>query len=102
TARKKNVLRSAGRYLISGTARSTATMFSTWKPRDTFTTRWKLARRSPAPISKAVLNATSALTADLKNQGAEAAAAGRLNRFFAPRHVLVMAQMTLSLVLIFC
>jgi putative ABC transport system permease protein len=41
------------------------------------------------------------VVADLKNQGAEAAAAGRLNRFFAPRHVLVMAQMTLSLVLIF-
>jgi putative ABC transport system permease protein len=38
---------------------------------------------------------------DLKNQGAESVAAGRLNRFFAPRHVLVMAQMTLSLVLIF-
>ena len=38
---------------------------------------------------------------DLKTQGAESTASGRLNRFFAPRHVLVMAQMTLSLVLIF-
>jgi putative ABC transport system permease protein len=38
---------------------------------------------------------------ELKTQGAESTASGRLNRFFAPRHVLVMAQMTLSLVLIF-
>jgi predicted permease len=41
------------------------------------------------------------VVADLKTQGAESTAAGRLNRFFAARHVLVMAQMTLSLVLIF-
>src|SRR5262245_57680851 len=37
---------------------------------------------------------------ELKTQGAESTASGRLNRFFAPRHVLVMAQMTLSLVLV--
>ncbi len=41
------------------------------------------------------------VVADLKNQGAESTAARRLTRFFAPRHVLVMAQMTLSVVLIF-
>ena len=41
------------------------------------------------------------MVADLKNQGAESTAARRLTRFFAPRHVLVMAQMTLSVVLIF-
>lgn len=38
---------------------------------------------------------------DLKSQGAESTATGRFNRFFAPRHLLVMAQMTLSLVLLF-
>ncbi|HLP26145.1 MAG TPA: FtsX-like permease family protein, partial [Acidobacteriota bacterium] len=38
---------------------------------------------------------------DLKANGAESAGTGRFNRFFAPRHLLVMTQMTLSLVLLF-
>ncbi len=41
------------------------------------------------------------LVHDLKAQGGDAAVTGRWNRFFAGRHLLVMAQMTLSLVLIF-
>ncbi|HVZ63312.1 MAG TPA: ABC transporter permease [Lacunisphaera sp.] len=41
------------------------------------------------------------LVHDLKQQAGDAAAHGRWNRFFAPRHLLVMAQMTLSLVLLF-
>ena len=41
------------------------------------------------------------LVHDLKAQAGEPALTGRWNRFFAPRHLLVMAQMTLSLVLIF-
>jgi len=38
---------------------------------------------------------------DLKAQSGDEAAHGRWNRFFAGRHILVMAQMTLSLVLLF-
>ncbi len=41
------------------------------------------------------------LVGDLKSQGAETTSSGALNRFLTPRNVLVMAQMTLSLVLIF-
>ncbi|ACB75182.1 ABC transporter permease [Opitutus terrae] len=41
------------------------------------------------------------LVNDLKQQGAASAATGRLNRFFAPRHLLVMAQIALSLMLLF-
>ena len=41
------------------------------------------------------------LAGDLKSQGAGSTGTGRLNRFFTPRNVLVMAQMSLSLVLIF-
>ncbi len=41
------------------------------------------------------------LVNDLKQQTGDAAASGRWNRFFAGRHLLVMAQMTLSLVLLF-
>jgi len=41
------------------------------------------------------------LVGDLKSQGADSTGTGRLNRFFTPRNVLVMAQMSLSLVLIF-
>jgi predicted permease len=41
------------------------------------------------------------LVHDLKQQAGDTAASGRWNRFFAPRHLLVMAQMTLSLVLLF-
>jgi putative ABC transport system permease protein len=48
------------------------------------------------------LKATRAdLVNDLKQQVGEPAAAGRLNRFFAPRHLLVMAQIALSLMLLF-
>ena len=41
------------------------------------------------------------LVNDLKQQVGEPAHAGRLNRFFAARHLLVMAQIALSLILLF-
>jgi putative ABC transport system permease protein len=41
------------------------------------------------------------LVNDLKQQTGEPAHPGRLNRFFAPRHLLVMAQIALSLMLLF-
>ncbi len=41
------------------------------------------------------------LVTDLKQQIGEPAQAGRLGRFFAPRNVLVMAQIALSLMLLF-
>ncbi|HEY2800272.1 MAG TPA: ABC transporter permease [Chthoniobacterales bacterium] len=41
------------------------------------------------------------LVNDLKQQVGEPAHVGRLNRFFAPRHLLVMAQIALSLMLLF-
>ncbi|MGH8093394.1 MAG: ABC transporter permease [Chthoniobacterales bacterium] len=41
------------------------------------------------------------LVNDLKQQVGEPAHVGRLNRFFAPRHLLVMAQIALSLALLF-
>ena len=41
------------------------------------------------------------LVNDLKQQVGEPAQVGRLNRFFAPRHLLVMAQIALSLTLLF-
>ena len=41
------------------------------------------------------------LVNDLKQQAGEPAHIGRFNRFFAPRHLLVMAQISLSLVLLF-
>lgn len=41
------------------------------------------------------------LVNDLKQQSGDAARHGRLNRFFAPRHLLVMAQIALSLMLLF-
>lgn len=48
------------------------------------------------------LKATRAdLVSDLKQQVGEPANAGRLNRFFSPRHLLVMTQIALSLVLLF-
>jgi putative ABC transport system permease protein len=48
------------------------------------------------------LKATRAdLVNDLKQQVGEPAHAGRLNRFFAPRHLLVMMQIALSLMLLF-
>jgi len=53
---------------------------------------------SLAPALKA---SRADLVHDLKAQVGEPAMTGRWNRFFAPRHILVMAQMTLSLVLLF-
>ena len=48
------------------------------------------------------LKATRAdLVNDLKQQVGEPAHVGRLNRFFAPRHLLVMLQIALSLMLLF-
>ena len=48
------------------------------------------------------LKATKAdLVNDLKQQVGEPARAGRLSRFFAPRHISVMAQIALSLMLLF-
>ncbi len=48
------------------------------------------------------LKATKAdLVNDLKQQVGEPAHVGRLNRFFAPRHLLVMTQIALSLMLLF-
>jgi len=41
------------------------------------------------------------LVNDLKQQAGEPAHIGRFNRFFAPRHLLVMAQISLSLMLLF-
>src|SRR5215210_4537878 len=41
------------------------------------------------------------LVNDLKQQAGEPAHLGRINRFFAPRHLLVMAQISLSLMLLF-
>lgn len=48
------------------------------------------------------LKATKAdLVNDLKQQVGEPAHVGRLNRFFAPRHLLVMTQIALSMMLLF-
>ena len=48
------------------------------------------------------LKATKAdLVNDLKQQVGEPARVGRFNRFFAPRHISVMAQIALSLMLLF-
>jgi predicted permease len=48
------------------------------------------------------LKATKAdLVNDLKQQAGEPAHVGRLNRFFAPRHLLVMTQISLSMMLLF-
>jgi len=52
-------------------------------------------------LGPALKAARTDVVTDLKANGAESAASGRFNRFFAPRHILVMTQMTLSLVLLF-
>lgn len=52
-------------------------------------------------LGPALKAARTDVVTDLKANGAESAATGRFNRFFAPRHILVMTQMTLSLVLLF-
>jgi predicted permease len=52
-------------------------------------------------LGPALKAARTDVVSDLKAQAGDANVAGRWNRFFAPRHLLVMAQMTLSLVLLF-
>ncbi len=52
-------------------------------------------------LGPALKAARADLVHDLKAQAGDAAVTGRWNRFFAGRHLLVMAQMTLSLVLMF-
>jgi predicted permease len=52
-------------------------------------------------LGPALKAARTDVVTDLKAQAGEANVAGRWNRFFAPRHLLVLAQMTLSLVLLF-
>ena len=52
-------------------------------------------------VGPALQAARTDVVHDLKAQAGDPAVRGPWNRFFAPRHLLVMAQMTLSLVLIF-
>jgi predicted permease len=52
-------------------------------------------------LGPALRSSRADLVNDLKLQAGDPAATGRWNRFFAGRHLLVMAQMTLSLVLLF-
>ncbi len=52
-------------------------------------------------LGPALRSARADVVTDLKAQAGDPAAQGRWNRFFAGRHLLVMAQMTLSLVLLF-
>jgi predicted permease len=52
-------------------------------------------------LGPALKSVRTDLVQDLKWQGGEPAIAGRWNRFFAARHCLVMAQISLSLVLLF-
>lgn len=52
-------------------------------------------------LGPALRSANADLVNDLKAQAGDPALHGRWNRFFAGRHLLVMAQMTLSLVLLF-
>lgn len=53
-------------------------------------------------LGPALKAARAGLVHDLKAQPGDPAAAGRWNRFFSGRHLMVMVQMTLSLVLLFC
>ncbi len=52
-------------------------------------------------LGPALKASRSDLVNELKQQVGEPAHVGRLNRFFAPRHLLVMAQIALSLTLLF-
>jgi predicted permease len=52
-------------------------------------------------LGPALKAAKADLVNDLKQQAGEPAHIGRFNRFFAPRHLLVMAQIALSLMLLF-
>ena len=52
-------------------------------------------------LGPALKSTKADLVKDLKEQVGEPARAGRLSRFFAPRHISVMAQIALSLMLLF-
>jgi putative ABC transport system permease protein len=52
-------------------------------------------------LGPAIKAARTDVVSDLKAQAGDAGVHGKWNRFFAARHLLVMAQMTLSLVLLF-
>ena len=52
-------------------------------------------------LGPALKSVRTDLVHDLKQQGGESSAGGRWNRFFSARHCLVMAQISLSLVLLF-
>jgi predicted permease len=52
-------------------------------------------------LGPALSAARTNIAGNLKAHGGEPAGTGALGRFFAPRHLLVMTQMTLSLVLLF-
>lgn len=52
-------------------------------------------------LGPALKSTKADLVNDLKQQVGEPARVGRFNRFFAPRHISVMAQIALSLVLLF-
>lgn len=52
-------------------------------------------------LGPALKAARTDVVTDLKTATGEPVTTGRWNRFFAPRHLLVMAQMSLSLVLLF-
>ncbi len=54
-----------------------------------------------AGLGPALKSSKIGLVQDLKFQGAESTATGRWNRFFSARHILVMGQIALSLILIF-
>ena len=52
-------------------------------------------------LGPALKTSKADLVHDLKQQVGEPTRTGRFNRFFAPRHILVMAQIALSLMLLF-
>jgi len=52
-------------------------------------------------LGPALKSTKADLVNDLKQQVGESARVGRFNRFFAPRHISVMAQIALSLMLLF-
>jgi predicted permease len=52
-------------------------------------------------LGPALKTTKASVVDDLKQQAGEPARAGRISRFFAPRHISVMAQIALSLMLLF-
>jgi putative ABC transport system permease protein len=52
-------------------------------------------------LGPALKTTKTSVVDDLKQQAGEPARAGRISRFFAPRHISVMAQIALSLMLLF-